>query len=306
MATILLAGCKTESDLVELRLYPCRFDGQLPAAVHLEIQGFDTDGAPVGDRLEKDFAVPDGAFDDDYATVGYDKPDAVVSAELEVGWYLADAVSGAPDAQLTYDLDVPDAGGALDLSSADCPEDGGTGTTTGTETGSSDDGGTSGSTSDTSGGGTQTTSSGSTDTDTTTGSGTTSTKTPSGTTTSTGTTGVEGTPCTDGIDTFVCEPQPNGGGKLLECEESLWTQSDDDCPNLCGLDHPQAPTPAGCLGEGEEWACLCTGDPPVACTPTDQGCMGNVIVLCIDGSAHLAVCPNGCSQPRPDEPECAF
>lgn len=305
VATVLLAGCKSSSDLVELRLHPCTFGGELPGAVHLEIQGFDGAGEPVGERREEDFTVPDGAFDDDYATVGYDKPDAVVSAELVVGWYRGDVVSGTPDAELVYDLDVPAPGGVLDLSSADCPDDGGTDTTTDTST--DDGGGTSGTTSATSESGTQTTSDDSTATGTaTTATATTSGTATSGTATTTGTTGLEGTACTDGVDTFVCEPLPDGGGKLLECITSVWTQSDDDCPTNCGLDHPQAPTPAGCLGDGEDWVCLCTGNPPVDCTHSDQGCIGDVIVLCIDETTHLALCPGGCTQPRVDEPECAF
>jgi hypothetical protein len=303
VAVFLLAGCRAESDLVQLRLHPCVLGGELPGAVHLEIQGFDSEDEPVGTRLQKDFTIPGGAFDDDYATVGYDKPAAVVSAHFEVGWYLADVVSGTPDAELTYDLDVPDPGEVLDLSSADCPDDGGDTDTTGeSESGSSDDGGTSGTSSDSTVSGTQTTSDDSTATGTSTGA--TETGTTSGTTT--GTTGPEGSPCTDGVDTFYCEPQPDGGGKLLECISSEWTESDDDCPTVCPIDHSGSPTPAGCLGEGENWVCLCTGDPPVSCIPTDQGCMGDVIVLCIDGERHVALCPGGCSQPRPDEPVCAF
>jgi len=300
LATALVAGCKSSSDLVELRLHPCTFGGELPGAVHLEIQGFDSEGTPVGERREKEFTVPEGAFDDDYATVGYDKPDAVVSAELVVEWYLGNLASGTPDAELVYDLDVPDPGGVLDLSSADCPDDGGTGT------GTDDDGGTSGTTGATSGSGTQTTSDDSTDTGTATGTATTATATTSGTATTTGTTGLEGTPCTDGVDSFVCEPMPNGGGKLLECITSVWTESNDDCPNSCGIDHPPEPTPAGCLGDGEDWACLCTGDPPVTCTHSDQGCIDDVIVLCIDGTTHVALCPSDCIEPQQDEPECVF
>lgn len=301
VASLYAAGCKADAELVELRLFPCTFDGQLPGAVRVELQGLDADGNAIGDLLQEDFEIPDDAFDDDYATVGYRPQGGVERAAITVAWYLEDAVSGPADAEIQYEEPIPAPGEVVSLTSEDCP-DGGLGTDTGDGTGtSSDGGGTGDGDSSTATGTTSGTSGGGDTSGSTTGGSTGDTATSSAATTTDATTtptwdDLEGTPC-GGMDDFVCQRTGvhDWAGKLLECTGGTWSPSVDDCPTFCPADFPDAPEPGGCHSQWDApWACLCTGDPQVPCTAADETCTGDSATLCVDGFIHKAYCPSGC------------
>lgn len=132
-ATLLLGtlgsapGCGAEVDQVELRLFPCEFEGVEPRAVVVELTGFDDQGGVV-ETFEVAFDdVAAKVFDDGYATVGYRKDPRVVRARVRLGWFSTPAAGTIAEAEAiaVYEgLEVPALGEVLTLGSGvgDCSE----------------------------------------------------------------------------------------------------------------------------------------------------------------------------------------
>jgi len=307
VALLLLTACSKPTE-VELRLYPC---GE-PVEVDLDIQGYDGEGKALA-LLQKSFAISDpGVFGDQYATVGLNKPEGMVTADFTLTWHLED---DALEVVTLTGKKVPAAGEVLELGADDCLPVGGTTaamtepTSTGTSTSTS-----TASTSTSTSTGEDTT--GSTGMATTTGStsdGTTTTGTTSATDTSTGdmTTGEEsllGKPCDpdDPKGAFYCEDSgPGLIGSLIECAVDTWVEADCGV-NACAMIQFAMPVAVGCSGVGYAFSCVCQEATPVEdCVTEDQGCDDDMmtITLCHEGKIAKTVCAM-CSEVDENLPVC--
>ena len=106
-AGVLLVGCASESELVELRLFPCDTGG-LPRALTLEITPLDEDGQPMGEVVLEQFDdIATAVFDDDYATVGWKVPGGATNAAFRVGWFSAASAGDIDDADALAEYEEP-------------------------------------------------------------------------------------------------------------------------------------------------------------------------------------------------------
>ena len=316
-ALVTLSACGGDP-LVQLRLHPCDADA-LPKSVRVEIQAYDSGGAPIGERVAASFSIPAASvFADGYATIGYARPEGAASADFTVGWFasaMAGSIADSAQVVILTGVAVPAAGEVLDLGAEACmPGMGTTSDGTSTSTGTSDSTSTSGTaTSGSSSTATGTSAGSTTDattdatTDTTTTTGSTSGSTTDATT---ATTGMVGMPCDPVVDVEpVCETAaPGEVGTLYKCEEQgmsgVWAVDTTSCGSICELPFYgfQKGVPIGCSGNGggAAWGCLCKDDGAVvACTDVDQQCTVDFLQLCVDGELAKATCPEGCK----DDPE---
>ena len=266
-----VVGCKPSVDYVVLRLGLCDpMAVARPQRVDLELVAEDAAGVRVGDPIVRSFDVPEGAFDDGYATVFYVPGDAVAQFDATLVWHFS---SGMEQTARYEDVPLPKLGKAVDLGAQGCTGTGTTGTGTGTGT------------------------TGTTGTGTGTGTGTdTGTGTGTGTAGNTGTTGTSGPgACNVGRNAYLCEVDPSTGlGTLYDCDGQNWVPANLDvaCMGECQVGR----TLAGCLTQGKMWACACQTD--VACTSADNGCQGmnpESLHLCVNGKLVVGTCYNGCS-----------
>lgn len=294
-------GCGAEADQVELRLFPCEFEGVEPRAVVVELTGFDAQGETV-ETFEVSFDdVAAKVFDDGYATVGYRKDTRVVRARVRLGWFstpTAGTIAEAEAVAVYEDLEVPAVGEVLTLGSgaSDCSElvGDGDGDPTGDGDPSGDGDGDPTGDGDPSGDG---------DGDPTgdgdgdpTGDGDGD---PSGD--GDGDPGEDlpqvGDSCDPFNTNFHCVPELDAqAGSPLFCglvsmeleETSQWQFS---CTGLCPLGSSDPID--GCAGYGHPARCLCEPDMPEACVDATLGCTGDgLIKLCHAGTVVIAQCNN--------------
>ncbi|GEM_PF-5910351 len=286
-----LGGC-TSPDQVELRLFPCEFEGVEPRAVVVEISGYDAAGDLV-ETFEESFEdISAATFADGYASVGYRKDPAVVWAQVRLGWFstpTAGAIDEAEAIAVYTDVGVPAVGEVMVLGAGvtDCSE---LDTETGEETGGETGGET----------GTETGEDTGTETDTETGEDT-ETEGDSG--------GVPevGEPCADAFD-FVCAPGPMAeAGTPLLCTEDLVLaaveagQYSFACEEFC---EPGSSAIEFCAGSGSSDYCLCLADDAPACADVTLGCAEDEVLLCAGGSVVSGDCP-ACFETAEGYFECA-
>ncbi|PRQ04146.1 hypothetical protein ENSA5_10360 [Enhygromyxa salina] len=310
-------SCGAAGDQVELRLFPCEFEGIEPRAVVVEITGFDADGAVV-ESFEVGFDdIAAAVFDDGYATVGYRSDAAVVTARVRVGWFSrpeSGTIAEAEAVAVYESQTVPAHGQVLSLgaTAGDCAElagdgdgdtgDGDTGDGDGdTGDGDGDTGDGDGDTGDGDGDGDTGDGDGDTgDGDGDTGDGDGDTGDGDGDTGDGDGDPIDlpmiGDPC-DGLFAFQCVPELNGdAGTALRCQNDELTATDNfafACDGLCP-DNVGTPVEA-CAGLGTPAQCLC--EPPVAegCDQVTLGCTGDGhIKLCFNGVVVIGTC-NNCS-----------
>jgi hypothetical protein len=311
LALALLAGvpgCGAEADQVELRLFPCEFEGVEPRAVVVELTGFDDQGEVV-ETFEIGFDdIAARVFEDGYATVGYRKDARVVRARVRLGWFStldAGSITEAEAIAVYEDLEVPALGEVLTLGAAsgDCSELAGDGDGDPTGDGDGDPTGDGDGDGDPSGDGDGDPSgdgdgdpSGDGDGD------------PSGDGDGDPSGDGDGEPVEDlpmvgdGCDSFNeifhCVPELDAeAGTPLYCspvtdqleETDLFA---DGCAIVCP-DNTSNPIEF-CAGFGYPAQCLCQPDTPEACVDATLGCTGDgLIKLCHAGTVVIAEC-NDC------------
>lgn len=297
-------GCASKSTTIELRLFPCAFDGAEPQAVLVEIDGLDGDGVVLETHSVAFESIDAATFADGYATVGYNPGEGVSSAQVRLAWFPTPTAGSLADAEAVIDygeLALPGPGEVLSLDSEaeDCAQLVGDGTESEDEASET---GTSGSESaDTSTETSETSSESETSTETSD----TSSESESADTssesedTSTGGDGpMPGDPCSL-VGQYACVPAPDGqAGHALYCDnetEMLVEPTPGDFAALCSDDICPGPGASdGCGGIGAPAACLC----PVgqSCDGPELGCgPDDTLFLCDGGDLYEAFCP-GCAE----------
>jgi hypothetical protein len=326
-SVLALSSCAPETDQVELRLFPCEFEGVEPRAVVVEITGFDASGEVV-ETFEVGFDdISASVFDDGYATVGYRSDPSVVTARFRVGWFPTPEAGSIADAEAVAvyeDLDVPPHGQALNLGSeiGDCTElaGDGDGDMTGDGDGDMTGDGDGDMTGDGDGDGDPT---GDGDGDPTgdgdgdptgdgdgdpTGDGDCD-MTGDGDGDMTGDGDGDGDPTGDGDgdpnvpmigddcvpDGFHCSPLPNGdAGTPLRCMGGKLMASDlfpQICGGLCPIGITDEMPVDACGNYGYPAVCLCAAAPAENCN-APLGCDGDTVRLCHNNEVVVGSCPS--------------
>ncbi len=313
-------ACRSEPELVELRLFPCEFEGIEPRAVTVEITGYD-DAGEVVETYEVGFDdVAAKTFADGYASVGYRKDASVVRARFRVGWFvapLAGAIDEADAIAVYEELEVPALGQVLTLDSPvqDCAgliggDESESGDSIGDSTGDGDGDPTTG---DGDGDPTET---GDGDGDTSETTDTTDTTDTNTDTTDTDTdTGPDFPEVGDACDVptgFYCSPDsnPSDTGQALFCDpdtnelvvSGLWPDvacSTDFCVGV-GVTVVE-----GCGNVGTPAVCMCAPAIPVVCAEPLVGCLGDEVFLCHEGQIVSGFCPD-CSMIEGGWFQCSF